>query len=85
MSCCGDPYSGQLKEEEEKRKKIGGMTNLSSTVRSLLHTETNKGRVSHFDQNVINTINMDGLNPPPLHVIQDTLVPESSVKTPITV
>lgn len=85
MSCCDDPYSGQLKEEEEKRKKIGGMTNLSSTVRSLLHTETNKGRVSHFDQNVINTINMDGLNPPPLHVIQDTLVPESSVKTPITV
>lgn len=61
------------------------MTNLSATVRSLLHTETNKGRVSHFDQNVINTINMDGLNPPPLHVIQDTLVPESSVKTPITV
>lgn len=62
-----------------------GVTNLSSTVCSLLNAETNKGRVCHFNQDVIYTIHMDELNPPPLHVIQDTLSTQCSVETPVPV
>lgn len=62
-----------------------GVTNLSSTVCSLLNAETNKGRVCHFNQDVIYTIHMDELNPPPLHVIQNTLSTHGSVETPVTV
>lgn len=62
-----------------------GVTNLSSTVCSLLDAETNKGRVCHFNQDVIYTIHMDELNPPPLHVIQNTLSTQCSVETPVPV
>lgn len=68
-------------KKEWKRKPV----DLSSAVCSLLNAETNKDGVCHFDQDVIYTVHVDELNPPPLHVIQNTLVPQCSVKTPIPI
>lgn len=59
--------------------------NLGSTVGSLLHTESNKDGVGHFDQDVIDAVHMDELDPPPLQVVHDTLIPEGSVKTTIAI
>lgn len=72
----------RLSEEGMKTKKIA---DLSSAVCSLLNAETNKDGVCHFDQDVIYTVHVDELNPPPLHVIQNILVPQRSVKTPIPI
>lgn len=58
---------------------------LCSTVCPLSHTETNKGGVCHFNQYIVNTVDMDGLNGPLLHVLQDALVPQSSIKTSIPI
>lgn len=83
-----ETYLKSLKNEEirqEQTERAGDVTNLSSTVRSLLHTETNKGGVRHFDQDIIYTIHMDELDPPSLHVIYDALVPQRSVQTPVPI
>lgn len=61
------------------------MTNLSSTVCSFLHTEPNKRGISHFDQDVVDTIDVNEVDSPPLHVLQDPLVPQRSVKTPVSI
>lgn len=71
--------------KDSYRLKALCVTNLSSTVRSLLNTETNEGGVCHFDQDVIYTVHMDELDPPLLHVVYDALVPQSSVKTPVSI
>lgn len=62
-----------------------GVTNLSSTVCSLLDAETNKGGVCHLNQDVIYTVHMDELYPPPLHVVQNPLSTQCSVETPVPV
>lgn len=77
---CKKSANLRVKKEWKHRQ-----ADLSSTVCSLLNAETNKDRVCHFDQDVIYTVHMDELNPPPLHVGQDTLVPQGSVKTPIPI
>lgn len=74
--------SANFKEKKERKRR---QADLSPAVCSLLNAETNKDRVCHFDQDVIDTVHMDELNPPPLHVIQNTLVPQCSVKTPIPI
>lgn len=51
------------------------VTDLSSAVRSFLYTKANKGRVCHFDQDIIYAIHMDELDPSSLHVVHDPLVP----------
>lgn len=77
--------TAQPLNERKRKKKRRGETNLGSTVRSLLQTETNEGRVSYFDQDVVYTIHMDVLDPPPLQVIDDALVPQGSVQTSISI
>lgn len=61
------------------------LTNLGSTVGSFLHTESNKDWVGHFDQDVIDAVHVDELDPSPLQIIHDTLISQCSVKAPIAI
>lgn len=67
------------------KERKSRQADLSSAVCSLLDAETNKDGVCHFDQDVIHTVHMDKLNPPPPHVLQNALVPQCSVKTAVPI
>lgn len=58
---------------------------LGSTVSSFAHTESNEDWVSHFDQYVVYTIDMDIFDPSGLHILQYTTFMQSPVQASITI
>lgn len=58
---------------------------LSTTVGSLKHTEANEDWVSQPHQDVVYTVHMHKLHTPLLHVLQDLVVSQCTVQTPIAI
>lgn len=58
---------------------------LGSTVSSFAHTESNEDWVSHFDQYVVYTIDMDIFDPSGLHILQYTTFMQSPVQASIAI
>lgn len=63
----------------------GRIRYLGSTVSSFAHTESNEDWVSHFDQYVVYTIDMDIFDPSGLHILQYTTFMQSPVQASITI
>lgn len=85
LAAVKDPVSPPPTQKKKKKRERKCNTDLGATVSILLHTETDKCWVSHFDQDVVHTVHMYELNPPPLHVVQDALVAQGSVQTPVPI
>lgn len=51
----------------------------SSTIGAFAQTESHEMWISHLDQNVVDTVNMDVLDLSPLHVIEDSAITQGSV------
>jgi hypothetical protein len=50
-----------------------------STIGAFAQTESHEMGISHLDQYVVNTVNMDVLNLSPFHVIEDSAITQGSV------
>jgi hypothetical protein len=52
---------------------------LSCTICAFAQTESHEMWISHLDQNVVDTVNMDVLNLSSFHVIKDSAITQGSV------
>lgn len=86
VNCLGTelcPFKCSLQRAE--LDATGRIRYLGSTVSSFAHTESNEDWVSHFDQYVVYTIDMDIFDPSGLHILQYTTFMQSPVQASIAI
>lgn len=63
----------------------GCPTHLGATVRALAHAETNEEGVGQPHQDVVHAVDVHKFHPALLHVLQDLVVRQCTVQTPVAV
>lgn len=61
------------------------LDHFGSTVCTFAQAVSDEGGIGHFDQNIVDTVNMEILDLSPFHIIKDSAITQASVQPSITI